>query len=57
MDNANEDQFVPLEVKNNIKIMVMKQGLYTQVVKPRREDLKFTSANKNKNEAKFKCQG
>ena len=35
----------------------MEQGLYSQVVKLRRKDLKFVSANKNKNEAKFKFQG
>ena len=35
----------------------MKQGLYAQVVKIRRKDLKFIAANKNKNEAKFKFQG
>ena len=35
----------------------MEQGLYAQVVKLRRKDLKFVAANKNKNEAKFKFQG
>ena len=37
--------------------MVMKQGLYAQVVKLCRKDFKFIVANKNKNEAKFKFQG
>ena len=32
-DNANENQFLPLEVKNNIKRMAMEQGLYAQVFK------------------------
>ena len=35
----------------------MEQVLYSQVVKLRRKDLKFISANKNKKEAKFKFQG
>ena len=35
----------------------MEQVLYAQVVKISRNDLKFTAANKNKNEAKFKFQG
>ena len=34
----------------------MEQGLYTQVVKLHRKDLKFIAENKNKNEAKFKFQ-
>ena len=50
-DNANEAQFVPLEVKNKIKWMVMEQGLYEQVVKILLNDLKFIAENKNKNEA------
>ena len=37
--------------------MAVEQGLYAQVVKIRRKDLKFIAANKNKNEAKFKFQG
>ena len=49
-DNTNEAQFLPLEVKNNIKRMAMKQELYAQVVKLRGKDLGFTSENKNKNE-------
>ena len=35
----------------------MEQGLYAQVIKLRRKDLKFIASNKNKNEAKFKFQG
>ena len=34
----------------------MEQGLYTKVVKLRRKDLRFISANKNRNEPKFKSQ-
>ena len=56
-DNANEAQFVPLEVENNMKWMSMEQGLYAQVVKLRRKDFKFTAENENKNEAKSKFQG
>ena len=37
--------------------MVMKRGLYAQVVKLRQKYLKFTAANKNRNEAKFKSRG
>ena len=37
--------------------MAMEQGLYAQVVKLCRKDLKFIASNKNKNEAKFKFQG
>ena len=37
--------------------MAMEQGLYAQVVKLRQKYLKFISAKKNKNEAKFKFQG
>ena len=56
-DNANGSQFIPLEIKNNIKRMSMEQVLYSQVVKLRQNDLEFIAANKNKNEAKFKFQG
>ena len=35
----------------------MEQGLYAQVVKISRKDLKFITENRNKNEAKFKLQG
>ena len=55
--NANEAQFIPLEVKNNIHRMAMEQILYAQVVKLRRKELKRIAENKNKNEAKFKFQG
>ena len=37
--------------------MEMEQGLYSQVVKIRRKELKFIAANQNKKEAKFKFQG
>ena len=37
--------------------MVTEQGLYAQVVKLRRKDLKCIAVNNNKNEAKFKFQG
>ena len=40
-----------------MNIMAMEKGLYAQVVKLSRKDLKFIAANKNKNEAKFKFQG
>ena len=43
-------------VKNNIKLMATEQGLYAQVAKLRRKDLKFIAENRNKNEAKFKVQ-
>ena len=35
----------------------MEQGLYSQVVKVRRNYLKFIAVNRNKTEAKFKFQG
>ena len=56
-DIANEDQFIPLEVKNSITRMATEQGLYAQVVMLRQNDLIFTDTNKNKNEAKFEFQG
>ena len=31
-DNVNGAQFIPLEMKNNIKIISMEQGLYAQVI-------------------------
>ena len=37
--------------------MSMEKGFYAKVVMIRREYLKITEANKNKNEAKFKFQG
>ena len=48
---------MPIDVKNNIKIMTKEQGLYAQVVMHHRKYLKITEANKNKNEDKFKFQG
>ena len=45
-NNANEAQFLPLEVKNNIERMSMEQGLYAQVVMLRRYYFKITKANK-----------
>ena len=56
-DNANETQFIPNEIKNNINRISMEQGLYAQVVKLRRNNLKHIAENKNKNESKFKLQG
>ena len=56
MDNANEAINIPIEVKNNIKRMVKEQVLYAQVVKLRRNYLKFTASNKNKSDAKSKFQ-
>ena len=37
--------------------MAMEQGLYTQVIKLRRKDLKFDAADKDKKLSKFKFQG
>ena len=37
--------------------MAMEQGLYAQVVKLHRKDLKCNAASMNKNEAKLKFQG
>ena len=56
-DNANEAQFLPLDVENNIKQMALGKWLYPQVVKLHRKDLKFVAENKNKIGAKFKFQG
>ena len=39
-ENANEAQFIPLQVKNDIKRIATEQGLYAEVVKLRRKDLK-----------------
>ena len=36
--------------------MAMEQSLYSQVIKFRNKDLKFDTADKNKNESKFKFQ-
>ena len=38
MDSSNEALYIPRDVKNIIKRMAMKQGLYAQVVKLRRKD-------------------
>ena len=54
---SNEAINIPIEVKNKIERMGMVKVLYAQVVKLRRNDLKFIVTNKNKNEAKFKFQG
>ena len=35
----------------------MEQGLYAQLIRIRREDLKFGATYKNKNEPKFKFKG
>ena len=53
-DDANEDQCIPFEIKNNIKRIKMKRGLYVKVVMFCQKYLIFTDSNKNKNEAKFK---
>ena len=53
----NEPQFISQDVKNNIKRMATEQSLYAQVIKFRRNDLKFDAADKNKNASKFKFQG
>ena len=37
--------------------MAMEQGLYAQVVKLLRKNLKLVATDNNKNEAKFKFQG
>ena len=55
--NVNDNQFVPLEMKDNIKRMAIEQVLYAQVVKLRQKYLNFFAAEKNKHEAKFKFQG
>ena len=55
--NSNEPQFISVDIKNNIKRLAMRQGLYAQVVKLRRKDLLFDAADKNKTESKFKFQG
>ena len=57
MDNSNKAHDIPREVKNNIKLMEMEQGLHVKVVKLRRKDLKFVATDRNTNEAKFKFQG
>ena len=37
--------------------MSMEQGLYSQVIRIRRKDLKCVATDMNKNEAQFKFQG
>ena len=48
---------VSVPVKTGPARMETKKGLYAQVFKLRRKDLKFIVSNNNKNEAKFKFQG
>ena len=55
--NPNDPQYILVDVKNNIKQMAMEKSLYAQVIKFRRKDLIFDTADKNKNESKFKFQG
>ena len=43
-------------MSKKLKLMVMEQGLYAQVVMLRRKDLKISESNKDKNEDKFKFQ-
>ena len=57
MDNSNEAHDIPRELKNSIKRMATEQGLYAQVVKLSRKDLKCFATDKNRNETKFKFQG
>ena len=56
-DNSNEAREISGKVRNKIKRMAMKQGLYTQVIILRQIYLKFFATDKIKNEAKFKFQG
>ena len=56
-DDSNGAQFIPPEMKNNMKRMAMEQGLHAQVVMIHLKYSKFFAADKNKNEAKFKFQG
>ena len=56
-NNSNESQFIPSDVKNNIKRMAMEKILFAQFVKLWCKDLKFVATDKNKIEAKFKFQG
>ena len=46
--SSNKGQFIPREVKNIIKRMVMEQSLYSQVIRIRRKDLKFVATDKKK---------
>ena len=45
-DNVNEAINIPIEEKNKIKRMETEKGLYAQVVKLRRKDLKPIAENK-----------
>ena len=47
-DNTNVDQFIPLDMKDNIRQMEMEQGLYSQVIMLRRKYLKFVATDKKK---------
>ena len=47
-DNANDAQFIPQEMKNNIKRMATEQGLYAQVIMLRRKYLKFVATDEKK---------
>ena len=50
----NVPQTISNDEKNNIKLIAMEQGLYTQVIKFWRKDLKFDAEDKNKNVSKLK---
>ena len=39
---------IPIDLKNNMKVMELEQGLYPQVVKPRQNDMKFIAESRNK---------
>ena len=47
-NNVNEARNIPIDVKNNIKVMATEQVLYAQVFMLFRKDLNITEANKNK---------
>ena len=53
-DNSNEDQFISLEMENNINRMTMEIDFFAPVIMLRRKDLKCFATDKNKSEAKFK---
>ena len=55
-NNSNKAQFISREIKNNLKLMVTEQGLYSQVIRIRQKNLKFVATHKNKIEAKCKFQ-
>ena len=44
-DNANEAINILIQVKNNIKRMVMEQGIYARVVSKSQKYLKFIATN------------